>query len=148
IRRALIAAWAQGGKSGASEGWYSWLVSNQRPSDPQSDALPTELQLPKRGREPKIRPRQKQAGRGAIGRLPVPAFLQVVRTQIVLAVGVGPGRASAPVIMDVEIPAPARIADGGHDVMPAARMIPRHLRLAHGLHGVVMAIARACGIGR
>ncbi len=25
--------------------WYSWLGSNQRPTDPQSDALPTELQL-------------------------------------------------------------------------------------------------------
>ena len=33
-------------ESGLNEGeWYSWLGSNQRPTDPQSGALPTELQL-------------------------------------------------------------------------------------------------------
>lgn len=28
------------------EGWGEWWVSNPRPSEPQSDALPTELHSP------------------------------------------------------------------------------------------------------
>ena len=45
-------------------GWYSWLGSNQRPTDPQSDALPTELQLhPLGAAEPRIIEAPVQGGR-------------------------------------------------------------------------------------